>query len=81
MVTLKRKTNFDKAIVFDLDETLAHCTFNDGSDKWAESQIFLYIPKKTGGTMKAGFNLRPGFREVLIESAKYFEVIVFTAST
>ena len=79
-VRLDRKTNFDKAIVFDLDETLAHCTFNDGKEKRAESDIFLDIPKKSGGLLKAGFNLRRGYRDVLIESAKYFEVIVFTAS-
>ena len=67
-------------MVFDLDETLAHCTFNDGKEKRAESDIFLNIPKKSGGHLQAGFNLRKGFREVLVESGKYFEVIVFTAS-
>ena len=67
-------------MVFDLDETLAHCTFNDGSEKRAQSDIFLDIPKKSGGKLTAGFNLRKGYRDVLIECGKHFEVIVFTAS-
>lgn len=80
-IFLQKKTNFSKAIVFDLDETLAHCTFKDEREKRHQSEVFLEIPNKNGGKINVGFNLRKGCREVLQEAGKYFEVIVFTAST
>lgn len=31
-ITLKKKTQKEKLIIFDLDETLTHCTLNDSPD-------------------------------------------------
>ena len=36
-VTLERKTEHKKLIIFDVDETLIHCTINDGPEKVRES--------------------------------------------
>ncbi len=60
-VKLNRKTNFQKAIVFDLDETLAHCTHSDTKEKQDASEVFLDVPRKAGGFLKAGFNLRSDY--------------------
>ncbi len=73
----KRLTN-KKMIVFDLDETLAHCTIHDDITKKRDSDIILEIKAKR--CLKAGFNLRKGYRDSLREAKKYFEVVVFTAS-
>ncbi len=63
-------------IVFDLDETLAHCV-TDESQK-ADQQITVTLP--SGEKIKAGVNIRPCAVECLTELAKDFELIVFTAS-
>ena len=80
MVTLERKTSHEKLMVFDLDETLAHCTFKDDQKTKDESDVQLIVPAKSGKELKVGFNLRPKCREVLLRAAENFEVVVFTAS-
>lgn len=80
-VKLERKTDHKKLIIFDLDETLAHCT---NSTKEAmgitdPSDVALQIPVK-GKMQTAHVNIRKSAWKVLEESAKYFEVMVFTAS-
>ena len=71
----KREHLNRKTVVFDLDETLVHC--NKGN-KIADVQIPIRL--ESGEKFVAGINIRPYARECLIEAAKTFEVIVFTAS-
>jgi len=64
-----------KCLVLDLDETLVHSSFQavPGADFVIPVQIedvvhFVYVAK------------RPGVDEFLIEMAKYYEIVVYTAS-
>lgn len=80
-VTLEKKTEHRKLMIFDLDETLVHCTFQDDPTAKANSDIFLEVKNpRNKSSSKAGFNIRPGARECLLEAQKHFEVVVFTAS-
>ena len=71
--------NYRRTVVFDLDETLVHCTYHDADDS-KTPEVTLPIPLDGGGSVDAGFNIRPLCRELLLEANKYFEVFVFTAS-
>jgi CTD small phosphatase-like protein 2 len=64
-----------KTVVFDLDETLVHCC-----ESASEGQVTITVPFPTGEMVKAGINIRPYAREVLMSANQDFEVIVFTAS-
>jgi Dullard-like phosphatase family protein len=64
-----------KTIIFDLDETLVHCT--ERMDL-ADEVLKMRLPD--GIFAKVGINIRPFAKQCLIEASKYFEVIVFTAS-
>lgn len=66
-------------MIFDLDETLVHCTYHDSDDS-KPTDVTLPIPMDGGGSVEAGFNIRPFCNEMLEFANKYFEVIVFTAS-
>jgi len=80
-VTFERKTNNRKLMIFDLDETLVHCTYQDSQDKKARSDVFLDIKNpRSNSTSKAGFNIRPFAKECLQAAHEHFEVVVFTAS-
>jgi len=64
-----------KCLVLDLDETLVHSSFRavSGSDFVIPVQIeddvhFVYVAK------------RPGVDEFLLEMAKYYEIVIYTAS-
>ena len=59
-----------KTLVFDLDETLVHCTSED-------PDATLALP---GSLKKVGVKIRPFAVECLREASKLFEVAVFTAS-
>ncbi len=80
-VKLERKTQHRKLIIFDLDETLAHCT----NKSWQlmgiteESDVALKINVK-GKVQIANVNIRKSAKEVLEEAGKHFEVMIFTAS-
>ena len=76
-ITLKKKTQKEKLIIFDLDETLTHCTLNDSPDQWENSEIIITIP---GKKQKAPINIWKSAWECLREAGKHFEVVVFTAS-
>ena len=69
-----------KLLIFDLDETLAHCirTNTEGSDRVPD--VKLNIRLQSGKDYKASFNIRPYTQKMLIEVNKYYEVAVFTAS-
>lgn len=65
-----------KLAVFDLDETLVHCEIKKPSK--GEVQINVKIP--SGAITKVGLNIRPFWRESLMEIKKHYVIIVYTAS-
>ena len=71
------KEDKDKKIaIFDLDETLIHCTGKDTSN--AQYIISVTLPSKQ--TVKIGINLRPNWKEALDIIKKDYVIAVFTAS-
>jgi CTD small phosphatase-like protein 2 len=74
-VSLSKKKNYKKTVVFDLDETLVHCC---SSPELGSVIIDIRLPN--GEIMKAGINIRPYVQECLKALNEYYEVIVFTAS-
>eukprot|EP00826_Nyctotherus_ovalis_P055363 TRINITY_DN7345_c0_g1_i3.p1 TRINITY_DN7345_c0_g1~~TRINITY_DN7345_c0_g1_i3.p1 ORF type:complete len:286 (-),score=64.78 TRINITY_DN7345_c0_g1_i3:135-992(-) len=78
----KKKVRLDskgaklKTVVFDLDETLVHCTTSGVGS--AQHVIGIQLP--TGERVRAGINIRPRLAECLKRLAEHFELIVFTAS-
>lgn len=79
MIELKfKKPDTRKVILFDLDETLAHCVRHKYPLK--EPDVYLNVPTPKGNILRAGFNLRPYVKQILDLSNQYFEVCVFTAS-
>ena len=65
-------------LLFDLDETLAHCVRQEKPGQ--KPDVRLDIKTASGKVLNAGFNVRPYTREMLEEVNKYYEVAVFTAS-
>ncbi|KAI9921769.1 hypothetical protein PsorP6_001882 [Peronosclerospora sorghi] len=64
-----------KCLVLDLDETLVHSSFQPTSNP------DIIIPVENEGTVHQVYvHKRPGVEEFLIEMAKYFEIVVYTAS-
>ena len=72
------KQGIKKIIIFDLDETLAHCVRQENPSRTPD--VYLDITLMSGKVLQAGFNIRPYTREVLEHVNKDFEVAVFTAS-
>ena len=72
------KPGFKKTIIFDLDETLAHCVRQENPNR--PPDVHLNITMMSGKILKAGFNVRPFTKECLEMVNKHFEVVVFTAS-
>lgn len=79
-INLPYTKNFDRkrTIIFDLDETLAHCVRKPTKEN--QPDVTLPIELISGKILNAGFNIRPLTKEILEISNKYYEVIVFTAS-
>lgn len=75
LVNLPRKKGLlnKKTVVFDLDETLIHC-----SEK--SSGNYIKIPLSNEGEVVMGVNIRPFAKEVLSSARNDYEVLVFTAS-
>jgi FMN phosphatase YigB (HAD superfamily) len=65
-----------KLLIFDMDETLIHCV--DDLEK-EPSDVILEI-KFPDETVYAGINIRPYIVECVMEAARNYQVIVFTAS-
>jgi Dullard-like phosphatase family protein len=63
-------------IVFDLDETLSHCTLKDVH----LSDYQITVVQSKGKKTSIGVNIRPYAIQCLTELAGHFELIVFTAS-
>ena len=57
MIELSFRGPNRKVLLFDLDETLAHCVRHKNVMK--EPDIFLDVKTPTGKVLKAGFNIRP----------------------
>ena len=74
----KKDKGIHKLLIFDLDETLAHCVRSENPDR--EPDVKLDIKLQTGKNYKASFNIRPYTHKMLEVVNKYYEVAVFTAS-
>jgi CTD small phosphatase-like protein 2 len=72
------KPGIKKTIIFDLDETLAHCVRHENPNM--PPDVHLDITTMSGKLYKLGFNIRPFTRQCLEMVNRYFEVVVFTAS-
>lgn len=72
------KPGIKKTIIFDLDETLAHCVRQENPNR--PSDVYLNINAISGKIIRVGFNIRPFTKECLELVNQHFEVIVFTAS-
>ncbi|CAG9330963.1 unnamed protein product [Blepharisma stoltei] len=64
-----------KTVIFDLDETLVHC-----SDNFENSDAILPITLPSGESIDIGINIRPYAIECLKAANKHSEIFVFTAS-
>ena len=65
-----------KLLVFDLDETLAHCI----TDNIEKADNLITVTLNTGEKIDAGVNIRPYAIECLKELKRHYDLIVFTAS-
>lgn len=65
-----------KTLIFDLDETLIHCNENQAGP--CDARVPVVFP--SGERIEASINIRPYARELLVEMAEHFEVVIFTAS-
>lgn len=72
------KPGVKKTILFDLDETLAHCVRQENPNR--PPDVRLDITMQSGKVLNAPFNIRPYAKECLELANKLFEVVVFTAS-
>ena len=72
------KPGVKKTIIFDLDETLAHCVRQENPARTPD--VYLNITLMSGKILKAGFNIRPFTKECLELVNQHYEVVVFTAS-
>jgi len=74
-LTLPRKTSHSRLLIFDLDNTLVHCTPN-----LIGAQHCIQVLLPSGKSISAGIRVRPYASECLRVASQYFEVAVFTAS-
>lgn len=76
-VKVVRKRGYEnrKTVIFDLDETLVHC-----SEDIINCDIVLPVSLPTRETIEVGINVRPFAIDCLKAANKKFEVFVFTAS-
>jgi CTD small phosphatase-like protein 2 len=65
------KQGIKKTLIFDLDETLAHCVKHPDPNN--PPDLYLNITTMSG-------NVRPYTKECLEFCNQYFEIVVFTAS-
>ena len=76
----KTKTNkLKKIALFDLDETLVHCT-GDINLKNEPYQHSINIVLPGNKETKVGINIRPFWKKTLNLIKKYYHIVVFTAS-
>ena len=65
-----------QTLIFDLDETLIHCT----EAQKTKGEVNLPITFANGDQITVGINIRPYAKYALEELSKYYQIIVFTAS-
>ena len=86
---LKNKINFNfpkpkkkgikkKIALFDLDETLVHCTGDINVKKEYQHAIEIKLPGKQA--VKVGINLRPCWKQTLNLIKKLYHIVIYTAS-
>ena len=68
-----------KIALFDLDETLVHCTGDIELNK-EQYQHYVEITLPCNKTSKVGINIRPLWKKTLNLIKKYYHIVVFTAS-
>lgn len=73
----KKHRGIKKLLLFDLDETLAHCV--RGTPE-VPPDVTLEITTPKGFKVQAKFNVRPYTKEMLELVNQYYEVGIFTAS-
>ena len=73
-----KKKGMKRLLLFDLDETLAHCMRQEKPER--PPDVRLDIKLQSGKVIQAGFNIRPFTYKLLEAVNKYYEVGVFTAS-
>mmetsp|Transcript_2345 Transcript_2345/g.3070 ORF Transcript_2345/g.3070 Transcript_2345/m.3070 type:complete len:338 (-) Transcript_2345:1061-2074(-) len=78
LVNIESPKSNKKLVVFDLDETLVHCIYNDQEKETADVYLDILLPN--GKTANTGFNIRPYWKEMMNEIQDDWEVVVFTAS-
>ena len=88
-VRLKNKINFNfpkpkkngikkRIALFDLDETLVHCTGNIKEKKEYQHSIEIKLPGKQA--VQVGINIRPYWKQTLNLIRKHYHIVVYTAS-
>ena len=70
-----------KILILDLDETLIHADFNERFPKNSYDKIIKFIPKDEDEEIKVGIFIRNGINEFFTQLSKYFNIIIFTASS
>ena len=86
---LKNKINFNfpkpkkkgikkRIALFDLDETLVHCTGDINVKKEYQHAIEIKLPGKQA--VKVGINLRPYWKQTLNLIKKHYHIVIYTAS-
>ena len=68
-----------KIALFDLDETLVHCTGNINLKKESYQHV-IEIVLPGGKKTKVGINIRPFWKKTLNLIKKHYHIVVFTAS-
>lgn len=72
------KSNNKKLALFDLDETLVHCTGNITNNQ--EYQYIVQVTLPLGKKVKIGINVRPHMKQALDMLKQYYTLVIFTAS-
>ena len=75
----KKKSSKKRIALFDLDETLVHCTGDIKSGK-VKYQYTIDITLPGKNSVKVGINLRPLWKETLDLIKKKYHIVVHTAS-
>ena len=85
---IKEKVNFNfpknesykKIALFDLDETLVHCTgeINSNKDKKYKNIVEVTLPSRK--KVEIGINIRPFWKEALDLIKEKYHIVIFTAS-
>ena len=78
---LKKKRNIKKKIaLFDLDETLVHCTGDIRTTKEKYQNIIeIKLPGRLEN-IRVGINCRPYWKQTLNLIKKYYHIVIYTAS-